>query len=117
MIEARLRLESLLGFYFDEFESTEANKPIIQRFSKLELTIKQAFVFGKPEPAFSLIIELEPIRFLFIGAGYNVFFASTSLTAVYTDILHAEEKRVVDAGNGLPETKRRLDGDETSSGI
>ncbi|KAH7011025.1 hypothetical protein EDB80DRAFT_875686 [Ilyonectria destructans] len=78
---------------------------------------KTAFVFRKPEPALSLIIELEPSRFLFIGTGYNVLFASTSPTAVYTDVLHAEEKRVVDAENGLLETERRLDGDETSSGL
>ncbi|RKK79923.1 hypothetical protein BFJ71_g16099 [Fusarium oxysporum] len=113
---ARLRPESIFGFYFDEFKSADDDRPIVKLFNGLELTITRAFVFGKPGPAFGLVVELEPCRFLFIGAGYKVQAASTSSTAVFTGVLHAEEKRVVDAKKGLLETGRRLNGDETHSG-
>ncbi|KAH6661438.1 glycoside hydrolase superfamily [Plectosphaerella plurivora] len=114
--QARLRPESISGFYFDEFTSTEDDRPIVKHFDGFDLTITRALVFGKPGPGFGLVIELEPGRFLLIGAGFKVEAASTSSTAVFTSVLRAEEKRVVDVEKGLLETERVLSGDETNSG-
>ncbi|PVH82992.1 glycoside hydrolase family 35 protein [Cadophora sp. DSE1049] len=112
--KARLQPESMVGFFMNDFESGEADQPITKHFKEFDVTITREFVFGKPGPAFGIIIELDPCRFLFIGAGYKVLFTSTSPTSVYTGILNAVEKRVSDAERGLLETERHLGGDETS---
>ncbi|PVH72288.1 glycoside hydrolase family 35 protein [Cadophora sp. DSE1049] len=113
--KARLQPDSMFGFFMDEFESVKADEPITQHFREFDVTITRELAFGIPGPGFGIIIELEPRRFLCIGAGYRVIFKSTSPTSMYTGISNVVEKRVLDAERGLLETERYLGGDETGS--
>ncbi|KAM0326573.1 hypothetical protein ACHAQA_006442 [Verticillium albo-atrum] len=119
ILEARAESRFVCGFFFDEWEGGrgQGSQAIVKLAGAYELTIGRAFVFGEPGPGFGLIIELEPTRFLLVGKGFKVEFASRSPTAVLSGILRFEEKEVVDeAGTRTFRTDRRLNGDETRSG-
>ncbi|MFF1571390.1 DUF5597 domain-containing protein [Leifsonia sp. NPDC058292] len=63
------------------------------------------------EPAYGLLIEIEPTKFVAIGRGFSLTFSAGS--DVGASLLHADE-RVFEEGHW--QTVRRLNGDESGSG-
>lgn len=119
VLEAQTRPDSSVGFYFDELaaDGSDPSKPVVQRWAGYELTIERCFVFGKPGPGAGMVIHLGGPRFLLIGWGFQVRARSLSPTSSFTGFLRFEEKMVVDQETGELRTLRRLNGDETRSGI
>ncbi|KAH8883081.1 family 35 putative beta-galactosidase glycoside hydrolase [Thozetella sp. PMI_491] len=118
ILQARSKPESIMGFYFDEPNQLHPDPtPMIKRtIGAYELSISRAFVLGRPGPAFGIILELQPERYLLIGMGYKVEFKSTSPTSFFSGILRFEEKSVIDPEKGTLRTERVLNGDESRSG-
>ena len=108
------RPEDMMGFFFDEYEDGEEDKSWSRVFREYTVKIERAFVFGRPGPGFGLLIHQGEGKFLLVGRGFQVSFKSTDPKAVFTGILHAEEKVV--GKDGELETGRVMNGDETRSG-
>ena len=108
------RPEDMMGFFFDEYEDGEEDKSWSRTFGDFTVNIERAFVFGRPGPGFGLIIHHGEGKFLVVGRGFQVSFASIDPKAVFTGILHAEEKVVGKDGELV--TGRLMNGDETRSG-
>lgn len=64
-----------------------------------------------------MVIHLDDARFLLIGWGFQVLARSLLPTNTFTGFLRFEENIVVDRESGLLKTLRRLNGDETRSGV
>lgn len=132
LLQARREGRFVTGFFFDELLAGEsAGEPIVRLSTSYQLSISRAFVVGTPGPGFGLIMELEEDRFLLVGKGFKVEFASRSPKSVVSGILRFEEKSVVRMGkegsslqhNSVREhaatmlrTDRSFNGDETRSG-
>jgi len=108
------RPEDVMGFFFDELDETTNDQPWVRTFEDFELTIDRAFVFGKAGAGSGIIIHQGKGKFLLIGWGFQVTFASTHSNSSFTGILYSEEKEVDVAGNLM--TARVMNGDETRSG-
>lgn len=119
ILKAQAKPDTILGFFFDEIESsgTDPTPPIVKRFTNYDLTISRAFVLGKPGPGYGIVIELEPEKFLLVGCGFKVEWKSVSPTSLYTGIVRFLEKSVVNEADGTLRTERKLNGDETRSGM
>lgn len=119
ILKAQANPGSIFGFFFDEIESTgtDPTPPVVKRFTKYDLTISRAFVLGKPGPGSGIVVELEPDNFLLIGWGFKVEWKSRSPTSVYTGIVRFLEKSVANEVDGTLNTERKLNGDETRSGM
>ena len=103
------------GFFFDEVKgSTSTEKHWTRAFGNIQVTIKRAFVFGKPGPAGGMVIRLADHKFLVVGYGFQASFKDTGEGVVLTGILSAKE---LEAGeDGRLRVLRWLNGDETSGG-
>lgn len=108
------RPDDMMGFYFDEVDETKKERSWVKVFGEFEVTVKRAFVFGKPGPGAGMIIRQPTGKFLLLGWGFNVSFKSVRPGSTFTGILYAEEK-IVDAEGNL-HTGRVMNGDETRSG-
>jgi hypothetical protein len=64
-----------------------------------------------------MVIHTGPEKFLLIGWGFQAEFKSMKPTSTFTGILRMTEKSVIDVEKGTLRTERRLNGDETRSGI
>ena len=117
VLEAQRKPGTSFGFFFDEFSTSEPQKPWVVTFGDLELTIERAFVFGTPGPGSGMVIWKGGMTFLLLGWGYRVTFRSTKREATFTGILRFDEKEVADAENGDLRTARKLNGDETRAGL
>lgn len=107
----------IMGFFFDEFDKAniDPRKESFQRtFGDFDLTVQRAFVFGKPGPGAGMVIHQGNGTFLLAGWGFQVAFKSTSTRSTFSGILRFEEKSV--GPDGLLQTERILNGDETRSG-
>ncbi|KAL0944509.1 uncharacterized protein CTRU02_202396 [Colletotrichum truncatum] len=117
--KARVQPDTIFGFYIDEPDSSvldAAGVSIIKRFREFELHISPAFVLGKYQSGYGMIIELDVGRYLLIGEGYKVEFKSTSPTSVFTGMAKTHELSVPDPKDGVFRKERTLNGDETRSG-
>jgi len=118
VLDAQRRPGSSVGFYFDEIEgSTDPSPPIVKQFGDYILRIERCFVFGKPGTGAGMVIHQGGGKFLLIGWGFHIEARATSASASFTGILSFEEKVVEDKSTGKLRTLRRLNGDETRSGI
>ncbi|KJX92822.1 glycoside hydrolase family 35 protein [Zymoseptoria brevis] len=119
VLDAQLKPESSVGFYFDELteDGRDTSPPTVVRFGDFQVTVSRCFVFGRPGPGAGMLIHIGPAKFLLIGWGFQAEFKSTRPNATFTGILSMTEKSVVDVETGLLRTERRLNGDETRSGI
>ncbi|KAL1887482.1 hypothetical protein Sste5346_010181 [Sporothrix stenoceras] len=121
ILKAYMKPESIFGFFFDELniEDTGGAAPstIMKSFQDYALTISRAFVPGSSGPGAGIIIELENDRFLLIGCGFKVEYKSTRPGSVHTGILRFLEKSVADPATGELRTERKLNGDESRSGL
>ncbi|MCJ1256315.1 hypothetical protein MMC24_004136 [Lignoscripta atroalba] len=117
ILDAQRTPGSSMGFYFDEVSSVgpDTTDPWTATFDSISVTIKRAFVFGKPGPGAGMIIHLSGARFLLFGWGFSATFESTNSKSTFTGILSFEEKEV-DRDSGMLKTLRMLNGDETRSG-
>jgi hypothetical protein len=111
------RQADIMGFYFDDFvEGHRRNEqPWKKTMGGFDITIKRAFVFGKPGPGAGMIIHQGNGKYLCAGWGFSVYFKGTNAQSTFTGILHAEEKNVNPETCELT-TLRLLGGDETKSG-
>ncbi|KAL2444459.1 hypothetical protein ABEF95_016847 [Exophiala dermatitidis] len=117
VLQAQRRPGSIVGFFFDELSGPkDPSPPVRKRFGDWDLLIERSFVFGKPSPGYGMVIHLDNDRFLLIGQGFQVTFASAKPTATFTGILSFLEKEVVNVKTGQLKTLRELNGDETRSG-
>ncbi|KXJ97644.1 glycoside hydrolase superfamily [Microdochium bolleyi] len=118
VLEAQRRPCSSVGFFFDELTPSgkETAEPIVRHWAGFELTIKRAFVFGRPGPGAGMVIHKGDGKFLLVGWGFLVSARSLDPRATFTGILKFEEKTVVDRSTGELRTARMLNGDETRSG-
>ncbi|CAK7227510.1 hypothetical protein SBRCBS47491_006594 [Sporothrix bragantina] len=121
ILKAYMKPESIFGFFFDELDNRAASRAtpsrIMKRFQNYDLTISRAFVPGTPGPGAGIIIELEEARFLLVGYGFRVEYKSTRPESVHTGILRFLEKSVADPATGELRTERKLNGDESRSGL
>ncbi|KAJ6437397.1 glycosyl hydrolases family [Purpureocillium lavendulum] len=118
VLDAHRRPGSCVGFFFDDVsDRTGANKTIVRRFGKYELTIERCFFFGKPGPGEGIVIELSEGRFLLVGCGFQVRARALDPDATFTGILKFEEKAVDDETSGELRAVRVLIGNETRSGL
>jgi hypothetical protein len=119
ILKAQMKPDSIFGFFFDEIESTgiDPTPAIVKRFGNYDLTISRAFVLGNVGPGCGMIIQLEAEKFLLVGWGFKVEWKSVSPTSLYTGILRFLEKSVVNEADGTRRTERKLNGDETRSGM
>ena len=117
VLNAQQNPDSSIGFFFDEVsgDGDDTSRPTVAQFGEYRATIERSFVFGKAGPGAGMLINTGPGRFLLIGWGFQVTF--TSIKHPFTGILHFTEKSVVDAENGVLQTERYLNGDETRSGL
>lgn len=109
---------SCYGFWFDDIKPGETilgHTKTVQ-LGGYELTIKRAFVPGKLEPAYGLICPLSENKFLFAGAGYQVWFRSIKPESLFTGIISFDEQIVLDQSTGARRTLRRYNGDEIVGG-
>lgn len=118
ILQARAEGRSIHGFFFDGFAPGEKDTSATQtiQMGSWTLEIARAFVWGHPGPAFGLVIQLEDDKFLLIGEGFQVSFASTDSASVFTGIRSFREKEVDEDGEGGLKDGRWLNGDETRSG-
>lgn len=119
VLDAQLKPESSIGFFFDELEADGRDTSIatIAKFGDFQVTINRCFVFGKAGPGAGMLINTGPGKFLLIGWGFQAEFKSLNPKSTFTGILSMTEKSVVDVANGTLQTERKLNGDETRSGI
>lgn len=116
ILAAQAGSTSSVGFFFDEFEQgTRSSEPVTASLGNWKLSIQRSFVFGKPSPGFGMVIQLNDSRFLLVGEGFEVRFASGKEASGYTGILEFVEK-VYDVRTRKLKTGRLLNGDETRSG-
>lgn len=134
--------EDVMGFYFDppsEKETREVDAAMHSSsgmdektmkyeriFGKWKVNITRAFVFGKEDAGFGLVIH-DPYSshnsssvgsptttFLLVGYGFN-FHVKHTASNTQTGFLHAQEKYLTDEGK--MSDGRRLNGDETRHGL
>jgi hypothetical protein len=119
VLDAQLKPESSVGFYFDEIpeDGKDTSPSTVVRFGDFQVTVNRCFVFGKPGPGAGMVIHTGPGKFLLIGWGFRAEFKSTKATSTFTGILRMTEKSVIDPESGSLRTERKLNGDETQSGI
>lgn len=121
VLDAQATKGKSVGFFFDEIkeDGTDPNPPFTHTFegSDVQLIIERSFVFGKPGPGCGMVIHQGGNKFICIGWGFQVRAKGTSPDCVYTSILNFEEKEVVNVETGELRTLRRLNGDETRSGL
>ncbi|KFZ11679.1 hypothetical protein V502_07462 [Pseudogymnoascus sp. VKM F-4520 (FW-2644)] len=117
ILDAQQNLGSSVGFFFDELEANgkDTTPPISVQFGEYQVKIDRAFVFGKAGSGAGMVINTGPGKFILIGWGFNATFKSA--TRPFTGILSFVEKSVVDAERGILRTERKLNGDETRSGL
>lgn len=116
ILAAQAGSASSVGFFFDEFEpGARSSDTITASFGSWNLSIQRSFVFGKPSPGFGIVVQLSDSRFLLVGEGFEVRFASAKEGSGYTGILEFVEK-VYDVRTRKLKTGRLLNGDETRSG-
>ena len=115
VLDAQLRENSSVGFFFDEIGSDghDSSQPAFLRLDKWHLKVERAVVYGRPAPGCGLVIDLGKDQFLLVGWGFRVSFSSTNPEAYFTGLLKFEEKDVDATGM---RTVRLLNGDETTSG-
>jgi hypothetical protein len=87
------------GFYFNEIRDRRLEKPWIKLFRDMQVTIKQASVFGKEGPGAGIILRLAEYKFLLIRYGFQASFKSVKKGASFTGILKAKEMEVSEEGN------------------
>lgn len=116
LLAAREKDSETFGFWFDEYvvgeSETDAQEIIMGSW---RLTIERSFVFGEPGPGFGLIVQLDSSRFLLVGEGFQVKFASTRIGSSFTGLLSFIEK-LCDPITSQLNSGRKLNGDETRSG-
>ena len=121
VLDAQRRPGSMVGFFFDELSDVEGapdpSPVIVQTFGDYVLKISRTFVFGKAGPGSGIVIHQGGGKFLLIGWGFHIEARAVSSTASFTGILSFEEKVVENKSTGKLKTLRRLNGDETRSGI
>ena len=119
VLEAQTRPDSSVGFFFDELtaDGADPSHPVIKHWGGYEVTIERCFVFGKAGPGAGMVIHLGGPKFLLIGWGFQVRARSLSPTSSFTGFLRFEEKVVVSRETGQLRTLRKLNGDETRSGV
>ncbi|KAH6612993.1 glycoside hydrolase superfamily [Boeremia exigua] len=113
---ARKMNQDTFGFWFDKLDEggKEGDRHIV-RMGGWEVTVERSFVFGQPGPGFGLVIRLEESKFLLVGEGFQVSFASMRQGSSFTGFLSFLEK-VHDPQTGVLVNGRTLNGDETRSG-
>lgn len=118
VLEAQRRPGSSIGFYFDELTAngTDTSPPVRTKFGDWEILVERSFVFGKPSAGSGMVIHQGDAKFLLIGWGFQVSFASLSPKSTFTGLLSFVEKEVVNLSTGELRTRRRLNGDETRGG-
>lgn len=117
VLAAQRKPGTSIGFCFDEPNGTSKSLPVVSVvFGTWKLEIERSFVFGKAGPGFGMIIHLEAARFLLIGEGFQVKFASTDPAVVFVGLLNFVEKEVVNETTGEMRSGRTFGGDETRSG-
>ena len=119
VLEAQTRPDSSVGFFFDELtaDGADPSHSVIKHWGEYEVTIERCFVFGKAGPGAGMVIHLGGPKFLLIGWGFQVRARSLSPTSSFTGFLRFEEKVVVSRETGQLRTLRKLNGDETRSGV
>lgn len=119
VLDAQRKPNSVVGFYFDEVPANgvDTSKTVVKQFGEWEIQIERSFVFGKPGPGAGMVIHLSGTKFLLIGWGFQVRARSLDPGATFAGFLRFEEKIVADEKKGILRTLRKLNGDETRSGI
>ncbi|KAH7359957.1 beta-galactosidase [Pyrenochaeta sp. MPI-SDFR-AT-0127] len=104
------------GFCFDEPDDRkQSSDSYSTTMGAWNLQIERSFVFGQPGPGFGMVIRLSKAKFLLVGEGFQVRFASTRKGSSFTGILSFVEKVATQVTNELV-TGRTLNGDETRTG-
>ncbi|KAH7085649.1 glycoside hydrolase superfamily [Paraphoma chrysanthemicola] len=116
LLAARESNDDTYGFWFDEpaEHGQLAHKHHVV-MGAWGLTIERSFVFGKQGPGFGMVIQLSESKFLLVGEGFQVRFASTRKGSTFSGILSFVEKERL-PGTTQMVTGRSLNGDETRSG-
>lgn len=116
MLAAQETAGSTYGFFFDEC-SGQGQVLDIRRVNmgNWRLVIERSFVFGRPGPGFGMVVQISDTRFVLVGQGFHVRFASTRKASTFTGILSFME-RVSNPVSKELEDGRVLNGDETRSG-
>ncbi|OAL57457.1 glycoside hydrolase [Pyrenochaeta sp. DS3sAY3a] len=116
LLAARESNNETFGFWFDEYDE---NSPAVDAYNVVmggwKLKIDRSFVFGKPGPGFGLVIQLNEVKFLLVGEGFQVEFASTKKCSSFSGIVSFVEM-VSDPHTKQLRSGRTLNGDETRSG-
>ena len=116
LLEARELGQDTFGFWFDEFaEQCGEHGSHRVTMGNWDLTIERSFVFGRPGPGFGMIVRLKDSKFMLVGEGFQVRFASTRQGFSFTGFLSFIEK-VSDPCTGALMNGRSFNGDETRSG-
>lgn len=107
ILSARTEGRQTYGFFFDSFASgaKDPSAPRTVIFGQWELTISRAIVFGHPQAAFGLVIQLPDREFMLIGEGYQVAFKSLDPAAVHTGLATFREQEIVNEEGQLRDGK------------
>ncbi|KAH7095297.1 glycoside hydrolase superfamily [Paraphoma chrysanthemicola] len=116
LLAARESNNDTYGFWFDEpvqhGQSAYEHHVVMGAW---RLTIERSFVFGQQGSGFGMVVQLSESRFLLVGEGFQVRFASTRKESTFSGILSFVERERL-PGTKQMVTGRSLNGDETRSG-